>query len=453
MLRFLSTVTALVLLVAPGAMSSAQTTGTETITPAENQLTCDSFYSPNDILFNATPSVDETIPGTELSFNGQVTNTSDRPIVDLDIYARIHLMTDAGDVMVDEISVREAAVLEPNQMLQEDFTWMLPERAPGGSYYVTMFGVASDYIYYGISPLVEVSPADPSFTVNSENALVTFSKTESTVNGEPVAFTERPVVLEEGETIEASVNITNPTDTEVRLPLQWNLYAWDSFNDENIRDTTTEVVTIPAGESMSFTQSYSEVREPVSLLMVRTNHRGVSSAITLPVQQNESPITRVTYAGIDTFPIPARVEAEVFACVEVFAGEAQNTSVALSLANNTETVFELNRPVIERGFFAVNERFVAEGPLNSMELRIETTENGAQADEFVVQYNCADFGANSCIESSESDPVEQTLFQQIVQNSLWFFAGVVVLLLLLALVWSVHRRHRDTPKINQMNYK
>jgi hypothetical protein len=452
MIRIVSTLITLVLLVAPATILYAQTSENEPSTQVQNDLTCDSFYSPNDVLFVATPSIEETLPGTEVTFAGEVTNNSARPIVDLNVFARIHVMTDTGAVTVDEFLVHEDAVLAPGQTMQEVFAWQVPERAPGGSYYVTMFGVAADYIYYGISPLVEAGPAGPNFTVTSENALVTFSKAESAINGELIGFTERPVVLEDGETIEASVTITNPTDSEVRLPLQWNLYAWDSFNDDNIRDTTTEVVTIPAGESMSFTQSYSEVREPVSVLVARTNHRGVSSAITLPVQQSESSVTRVTYAGINSFPIPAGASAEVFACVEVFAGEAQNTSVSLSLTDGMETVTEVPRPVTERGFLAVSERFVADRPLNNLELRIETTENGAQADEFVIQYNCADFGANSCIQNNENDPTELTLFEKILQNSLWFFGGVVVLLLLLALVWSVHRRHRDIPKINQMNY-
>ena len=325
-------------------LSSAQVSFAQESEPAQpavpspqavGPLNCYDFYTYGSVEADLKPTVKQTVPGTPITFVGNLKNTNPYPLLDGTLYVKIFKRDEttfsAGDVdfVVDQFVIKDGITLRANGQERTTFVWEVPRNAEAGNYYAAyFFTTAKRYNLMGLSFTDDIVGNQAPFAITAPDAVpvAKLLKSDTTLNGETNLFAGYPLSFSADEAVTISTTLINNSAVAKTLPLQWNQYAWDSMNKDNLRRTKTEVVTIPPKSEKTVTYTAQKQSESVVYVTAVTQDIETKSFLNVRYGHDGIPETRTNFLGLSAFPLAKDTPATLFAC-------AQSTNLPLVPGN------------------------------------------------------------------------------------------------------------------------
>jgi len=409
------------------------------ITSYTGNANCFDYYKFGSVQIPINPVLLSTIPGTNMTFSGVITNENDYPVVDGSVYVKIfkiregEVKSENGHDVVDQFFVKKNVVIAANESIPIEFDWVIPAWSESGTYQAATFFVTSDkYNLLGLSFTDDVVGNTASFDVVADGSAIkyaAFDKDSVVINGFPYAFAAYPPSFDKDEPIELSFDVSNNSKQDKELPVTINVYAWDAMSEDNLIQKTEGAIN-----------SVAETVTPVQFVLDDTSHRvylieiiledsGTKSILNVRVSREGISKLRINFPAVTKYPLVAGEQVEVFSCVHNTAEIKEDARVVLTLfdgAGNTLHEFEYSGDVNEN-MAGVVSSFVPQKTFTTFSLQTDLYQNGTLVESETVKYDCEDF--NSCEESS-TEGITFSESEKIIMAAM----GVIVLVIIVLLV-------------------
>lgn len=416
----------------------------------QGQLACFDYYRFGSVQAELTATVAQTVPGAEVTFKGNIINENDYPLIDGTLSVKIFRRDETvfaegdGNPVVDQFTIEEGITLKAKDTKEASFTWKIPNNALGGEYYAAYFYTTSKrYNLMGLSFTDDVIGNQAPFLVTSDSdiQLIELSKVNTAINNKNHNFAAYPLHFSNEEAVTIKTLINNPTDKEKILPLQWNQYAWDSQNEDNRRNTKTEVIVIPANSSKEVSYEVFSQRESVVYVTAVAQDGESKSFLNIRFVRDGVEETRINFPSITAFPLAKDTINTIFAC-------AHSTNLPVVPGNTlTLTLTDKKGDIIHEykyqgditGMMAgFGEQFTPTKNYNYTVLTAKLEREGAVIEEVEIVYDCQVIDSSRCLPEDSSSSSFIDIIKQQFMNIL---LGVAVIALLGAL-YAYYRRHK-----------
>lgn len=416
----------------------------------QGQVDCFDYYHFGSVQVDLSPTLDQTVPGATLNFQGTIKNENAYPIVNGTVYVKIFrkseenkdLVLDNGYPLVDQFLLPDTYTLPAKGEKPAAFDWAVPMNAAGGEYYAAFFfQSAHHYNLLGLSFTDDVTGNQSHFTVtNSDDMrLVTFNKNTVTLNGQKHRFANFLLEFKKDESVIAKVEITNPKTEATAVSLLWKHFAWDALRPETLADTQNEIVLLQPGETRTVEYAAQPLGSAAVSYVVVEMHDGISkSFLDIRFARADIEETNVNFPSIMDYPLRAGVETGVFSCIH-----GTNHSVPLIMDNIlTLTLRDMDGNIIHtyqyRGdvtsdMMGFADRFVPEKTYTDFTLTATLERKGQVLEDIVQTYRCQDIDPSLCPEDGAATVSEEngsvTVLVGFVIVGVTVFLGLLVALL------------------------
>ena len=418
---------------------------------ATGPLSCFDYYKFGSVHADLQPTVGQSVPSATMTFTGKMVNKNPYPLLDGTLYVKIFARNETvfasgdGNPVVDQFVIAENITLPANGQKDMTYTWKIPMNAEGGEYYAAYFFTTSDrYNLMGLSFTDDVVGNQAPFTIKNEKdpKLAKLSKINTKLNGQDHRFAAFPLHFAAGDTVTIETTITNPSDQDKTLPLQFNQYAWDSMNKDNLRFTKTEVVTIKAGETKTVSYEVKPQRESVVYVTAVTQDLEAKSLLNIRYVRDGIEETRINFPGLTTFPLKKDEAQTLFACAHsTNQPVVPGNTLTLSLKDGDgKTIHEYRyEGDINGAMGGYGEVFTPTGNINYATLTATLERNGVVVEQVTQTYDCEAIDPTSCLPDAMG-----TSFLDWIKNHLLtvILSGVIGLLVIaiLAFLWKRTRK-------------
>lgn len=421
---------------------------------ATGPLQCFDYYAFGSVQADLQSTLQQTVPGAALYFQGEIVNSNQYPLVDGTLYVKIFKQDEAtlaagnANPVVDQFVIAKNITLPANGTKDTSFEWLVPANAEGGEYYAAYFFSTSDrYNLMGLSFTDDVLGNQASFAVTSDNQPVAkLNKIDTTLNGQTHTYTGFPLHFNTEESVTVTTTITNPTAEAKTMPLQWNQYAWDSLNPDNRRFTKTELVTLAPNETKEVSYNVTSQRESVVYITAITQDNEAKSILNIRYIQDGVQETRINFPGLTNFPLEEGSEATLFACAHstnepVVPGNTLTLTLTDKAGNQIHQYhYQGDITAAMSGF---GDTFTLSKNYNYALLTTTLEREGVIIEEVQIEYDCEDIDPSSCLPEADQTT---SFIDKIMNNPLISFLAIALLLMLL-LILFVHRRHGIGPHV------
>lgn len=412
------------------------------ISNPEGTTNCFDYYEFGSLKVDLSPTLNQTVPGANIFFTGNIVNQNPYPVVDGQVYVKIFYTGKNGDAflpghgypLVDQFALTDSYVLAANSSTSTSFGWKVPSNARGGEYMAAFFfQTAKRYNLLGLSFTDDVTGNQSSFTVTSDNSKsVSLIKSQVTLNTRPHIFTAFLPHFTKEEVIEVGVKIKNSTDTEVTVPVTWKLYSWDALREEALKDTKTELVTLKPSETKEIFYDASPNDISVSYLVVESDNQGDKSILDIRWVRDGIEETRINFPSVTKYPLTVGESNTLFSCVHSTNEPIINDGVlTLTLKDAKGVVIHSYKYQggITGSMMGIKDDFIPNRTLSNFSLTA-TLERGGEVVEEVTQiYNCSEIDPENCL-----DEVEEIIDANIVSESGDMNKFILVLVLILSML-------------------
>jgi hypothetical protein len=427
--------------------ATAPQTGEGSVKSFYGVLNCSDYYKQDSVKAEMKSEIEKTLPGATVLLTGQLKNENSFPIVDGFLFAKVFKDDSAvreasgANEVVDQLIVKEDISLPSRGALPIEHEWTVPINAEGGTYYVEYYLLDAKRFQFIKSPYAEVSVGvAASLVIEADYQVAKFDKANTTLNGEAYTFGGQPVGVAPGEPIVVSVTIENASDQPKTMPLQWNQFAWDDTNADNLRSTKTEVVKFAAGESKTFTYTAVAQTEPVVHITASTQDIETKSLISVRAVKSDVSGTQFGFVGISEFPVTAGKEQAVVACVNGYGADTEGNVLTLSLTDKDGNGLHQYRyeGKISGALSGFGEKFTLDKTVESVTLTARLERDGVVLDEITRTYTCEDLNQEGC--DGTSDQLNEMVPDWLSKTMLMTIGGGVLLLILIILTVLLLRR-------------
>lgn len=438
------------------AQNSSTTDAVPSLTDgqASSPLACFDYYRFGSVQADLQPALAQSVPGSTLTFTGDITNINKYPLLDGKLSVKIFKRDEAsfsaidGNLVVDQFVVAENITIPAEASKPASFTWKIPQNAEGGEYYAAYFFTTSDrYNLMGLSFTDDVvgNQAPFSITATTDQQPVTLSKIDTTLNGLDHKFVAFPLHFEQGESVTIRTTISNPSDTKKSVPLQWNQYAWDSQNEKNLRHTKTELVTLAAGETKEVSYEVQAQRESVVYVTAVTQDNEAKSILNIRYVRDGIEETRINFPSLTEFPLIKDKQQTLFACAHstnlpVVPGNILTLTLSDKDGNTIHGYrYEGDITGVMAGF---GDTFTPTRNYNQATLTATLERNGVIVEQVTMTYDCNTINPSSCLPEPVADV--PSVLDVLQANMLYIILGFVIISLLSALLVFFFKK-RKTP--------
>jgi hypothetical protein len=414
-------------------------------------LNCFDYYTFGSVQADLQPNITQTVSGATLEFSGTIKNANDYALLDGTLFVKIFYRDesvfsgDDGYPVVDQFVIAKDITLKAKGSQDASFSWEVPNNAKGGEYYAAYFYTTSDrYNVMGLPFTDDVVGNQAPFTVTSDNTetITALSKADTTINGQDYNFVGFPLQFEKDEVVTVKTTLTNAGDTSKTFPIQWNQYAWSAQDENNLRNTKTEVVTIEAGETKEI--SYEVTAQPEAVVFVTAVSQDGASKSFLNIRYIKSGVeeTRINFPGVTSFPLQQNTKNTLFGCAHstVLPLVSGNTLTLVLTDKDGNTVHQyVYEGDITAAMSGFGEEFTPTQNYNEITLTATMQRNGVVVEEVVIQYDCREIDENSCL----SEPVgpDASLFDIIKKNMLTIIL-IVLGAVAIVMAFVYYKKHR-----------
>lgn len=173
-------------------------------------------------------------------------------------------------MVLDEVEIASDISIDANGEYPISYTHILPLNAPSGSYQILLYAVEQDrFNLSGLSFTNDIVASRVSFAVTGTQPDYTYLDQTQILVGEQshnvMAFMTQH---QNDKPVSVTIPLKNPTNTDKRIKVTYDMYAWDSALPANKIESTTEEVLVPAQSSQVLTYIVKSPRVPVYSLRI-----------------------------------------------------------------------------------------------------------------------------------------------------------------------------------------
>lgn len=427
---------------------------------ANSPLECFDYYVFGSVSADVARPTGAVSQGTVVPFEGELHNANTYPLVDGTLYVKIFKQDDAvfaqgdGNIIVDQFVVERDVIIPASGSVPVSYEWTVPANAEAGEYYVAHFFATNDrYNLMGLSFTDDVVGDTVPFTVISEEgveSVVHLSKPDTTINGQDHHFAAFPLRFDATESVTISSVVVNPTSVEKTVPVQWTQYAWDGLQEENVRNSRVELVTLAPNESREISYDVTPQRESVVYVTASTQDGASKSVLNVRYVKEGITETRINFPGVTAFPLTADRTETLFACAHaVNELTAENNVLTLTLTDQRtgDTIHQYRYSGAISGMMGgYGETFTPERNYNHVTLTATLERDGAVAEEVSITYNCEDIPETDCLPEEQSDNNGVMMSDSLSSKTmLYMVGGFFVLVLVTVLFLVLSRKKKVSP--------
>lgn len=271
----------------------------------EDSLSCFAFLTPQSVEVNIQADLPETLAGAEMSFSGTVFNASEYQLDNSTIYVRVFAydgsVAETDHTVVDQFVIENGVSLVPQETKEVTYTWAVPASFESGAYYIVHYVSVNDR--YDVSGILFSDNAISKLTTfkvlgqEGVRAPIKINVNDTSINGQSYDINQN-VELDFSEPQVITTSISNPTDEILFLPLQWKQYVYNALSDENQINVDTEIVTIPANETVEVSYELVPQREGWGQVVASLQDGQAKHIVTVRYAQTGVQDGHVRFAGV-----------------------------------------------------------------------------------------------------------------------------------------------------------
>ncbi len=384
---------------------------------------CFDHYRFGSVQVDLSATLEQTVPGTPMTFVGSLKNENAYPVVNGSVYVKIFRKTSEdpalirknGYPLVDQFALPDTYYLAAQGEKMISFDWNVPANAEGGEYFAAFFFQSAKlYHLLGLSFTDDVTGnlAPFSVTTSETEKLVSLDKHSVTLNDKPYAFAQFPPHFSQREAVTAKAKIANPQQKNTTVTLEWRLYSWDNLREETLGDTRTEVIELKPGEIRDIEYTVQPTGNSVSYLVLKM-HDGLSNSfLNIRFVRDGVVETRLNFPSIKNYPLQAGEEATVFSCAHStnFPIVSDNIlTLTLTDAQGNLIHTYTYEGGITGDMMGVMDTFTPTKTYTTFNLTAKLTRSGQVMEEVTQHYRCEDIDPSLCPKTGVAGAVEDVL--------------------------------------------
>jgi len=376
----------------------------------EEARNCFDYYTFQSVQVSVGADNDVYTTGDTIRFSGEIINKNANPVFDGNVFARVRKLNDnyitEGHHVIDEFIALEGVALAENDSIDVAFEWRAPENATGGQYKVDFyFSVGKKFNLGGLPFTNEVIISSAPFSIKNEqdSGEIIFDRSKTMVNESAYNHIgEWPYVDPAG-----IVNIVQPllnTGGEAKeVNVTYELYFWDSLIEEDLIQSSSEVVMVSANSSEDLEYTISEMNDSVYYLKITAEAEGRKSIVNIRMTSDQEH-PRLNYPGLTKFPLVAGDSATLFTCFHNSSNALAEGVVDVVAIDDVgkEIATTTYEGIIAPSMMVIARDFVSDKDYEYIKIVARILgENGRVIDSYEVEYNCEDIGKCKPTETAE----------------------------------------------------
>jgi hypothetical protein len=261
-------------------------------------------------------------PGDTITVDYNLKSKMEVPIVQGSVRVQI-LYNDLviGETILDEFFTAKDVNLFFNDVVRQEFSWVVPDGAKSGDYTVkTYFIVGQTFNLGGLSFLAYGPPGVPgaltSFRVENPDATsrIFFDKEKTSMNGDNYSFASFSPVFNDTDAIDVKTVLQNEGAAKT-VKYSLKIYAWDDVTENAMDQYTVEkTISLDVNESKDIEYNLPALKTGTyEMKFVAESSEGnniMKMRLSVPGAKG-----RFIYIGFDNFPLKQSKESTIFFCL------------------------------------------------------------------------------------------------------------------------------------------
>jgi hypothetical protein len=425
------------------------------IPKTDSPLQCVDFYREDSVVVHMRTELSQTVPGATLLFTGTVVNRNTYPITKGILIAKVYRNVGETDrEVVDQFIVKDDITLVAQSEQDISHEWTVPMNESAGTYSIAYYLNTGSFTVVGESRLNHSPSISNPFTVTSDFQVVTFESGSTRVNDLPYnVSTALPYEIRGGEEVTIKTVITNPTNEQKTLPLQWNQYSRNDVDPSNRRNTKTEVLVLNPRESKEVSYTLTRESDPVLYVTASVLDNEARHSIDVVLVRPQLDSVQIDFSGLTGYPLQSNTQQTLFTCLKgenLYAINDITVRLLLITSDGTKIHEYQYKGAVRSELGGFGEQFTLPENYNDFSLVTILEREGRIIGMATTTYSCVDLGSTPCGAREEALGAQWFDF---IKNSQFLFVGGGVLMLLLG--WILFRalrnkraKREDDPIIN-----
>ncbi len=422
--------------------------------PFNDSVNCFDYYRFQSVALSFDMDGSDVFgPGETARFVGNIINRNDYPIVNGVVFARISRVNEKfneeGHHIIDEIIAIDDVSLNALENKKISFEWQAPKELVAGKYQVDFFfSVGKKFNLGGLPFTNEVIAGFVRFTINSDDKnYVIFDRSKTKVNNEKYNHIGNWPIVEYGEEVVITQPVINTFPDAEPVKVSYDLYSWDSLNENDLISHTEEIINIPTeGKDLSFT--IQKVSKSVYYLKITLNWRNQKTIVNIRIlSKGNSP--RLNFPAITKFPLKQGDAFTLFSCFHNASNDNTEGEVTVTLFDkeNNEIGKIDYKGDISSAMMADKVDLKADKDYDYLKLEAKIiNSNNIVVDKYTAVYDKCDFEDCSKVESLPQKPVGN---QNSKTNVVLAFFILLTILVIGVVVWKLKIKNGEIETKNE----
>lgn len=411
--------------------------------PANNQpADCFDYYKFQNVDISIGTDKLEYNPGDTIKFRGPIINKNKYPVVDGYLYVRIaqknnNYKTD-GHNIIDEFFGAEKINLDTQVGKSVNFEWMVPKSLPGGDYAVSFFfSVGKKFNLAGLPFSNEITGGANNFKIKpNANQTIIFDRSKTKINGQKYFHIGQWPILGAGSSVLITQPVKNAHKETKLINVQYDLYYWDSLNEQDKIISKTEAVQVAGNSAKELLFKLDKIEQPSYYLKITATAGDDKAVVNIRFGSDlEKP--RLNYPALTNFPIKSGEAVTLFTCFHSpsYLTAPGKVIAVLYDADNKEISRMNYEGDISPAMMLGKKDFIADKDYTYLKLKTEVYDSSNQlVDQYDNIYDCKELVSEKCDEMTFRAALPTGPSKN--SSTIIFIAiGVFLLLLIIAIAY------------------
>jgi hypothetical protein len=368
---------------------------------------CFDYYHFQSVVFSLKTDKASYQPGETVHFKGTIENNNTYPVFDGLIFVRIAREgtqpTVLGNDIVDERVLVQKVVLPAGGKVNQSLSYTLPANLTGGKYSASFFfSVGGSFNLAGLPFTNEVVGTNVGFTVDGPQGVATrFDRSATKINEQTYKHIGNWPVFDEGKQVVISNTLVNESNLSQTVTVQYDWYRWDGLRESDRLAQSTDTFILKPKEKKVISYRTPSLTEPVYYLRTTAVSGVTKSIVNVRLATNTSRL-RISYAGVDVFPVNKNQEGTVFVCFHNTSSTSTQGLINIKAYSDEKLVAEVATSTTVSGAIEVITKKII-GPFSNLAIKAEVSDaKGNVVDKYEYKYQCQDvLGNTSCLQDPD----------------------------------------------------
>jgi archaellin len=372
---------------------------------------CFDYYQFGSVQADIEGTVNSTVSGVPIHFQGNIKNNNDYPVVGGALYAKVFrkqtdtsLISQNGHNLVDQFFVKDNLSISAKGQTPVEFDWQVPAYAASGEYQIAFFFTSDKkFNLLGLSFTDDVVGNVFNFTVaGDQKSVVAFNKNTVKIGdgvNNSYRFAAFPPKQANDKDIPVTMQLTNPTNATQTVTIAWKLYGWDAQSEDNLLNNTEANLTLKPKETKTLQYLDTNRTNTVHLLVAQASYKDTTSILDIRYVRDGVDTIRLNFPAVMQYPLEQNKEAAVFSCVHnAGLNTVQNNKLTLTLKDQDgkEIHTYTYDGAVSSAMMAVKDTFTPTQTYQDFSLEAKLYHDGTLVDEATMQYDCKSLNQDAC---------------------------------------------------------